>query len=207
MTSKRFCASALAAAALLGATNARAIDYAQLDTSSSATTVVLVHALGDSTAERPAPLLSATYARWSSGSATGFGYTYRWAVAGDAHRWVVGAGVGLNDFRSRSDTNPEHETRPSARAQSEWQGPVAGGNYYVLLQASSFRGSWLATGQYAPANLPVALELSRYHERDYQATNIGLRIAIGVPKWYVRVGNTRADGESRPYIGIAYNGF
>ena len=206
MNSTRPCA-ALVTAALLGATNAHAIDYAQLDTSSSATTVVLVHALGDTSADKPAPLISATYARWSTGSATAAGYAYRWSVGGDAHRWVLGAGVGVNDFRSRSGQAPQHETGPSARFQSEWYGPAAGGTYYALVQASSFRDSWLATAQYAPSGLPISVEWSRYHERGYQATNLGLRIATGVPKWFVRIGNTDADGKSRPYIGIAYNGF
>ena len=53
----------------------------------------------------------------------------------------------------------------------------------------------------------LALEWSRYHERGYQATNVGVRIALGSPRWFLRVGNNHAEGESRPYIGIAYNGF
>jgi hypothetical protein len=200
--------AALAAAGLLlAAAQAHAIEYAQVDTSESATTAVVVHALGSGSAERPAALLSATYASWSNGHAAAAGYTYRWALAGDAHRWVVGAGVGLNEFRSRDPYNPQHATRLSARAQSEWFGPTLGGDYYVLLQGSSFRGSWLATAQYAPTGWPVAFELSRYHERGYQATNAGLRIATGVPKWFVRIGNNRSEGQSQPYIGIAYNGF
>jgi hypothetical protein len=93
------------------------------------------------------------------------------------------------------------------RAQSEWSGPIAGGDYYVLLQGSSFRGSWLAAAQYAPGGWPVAFELSRYHERGYQATTAGLRIALGGSKWFLRVGNNRSQGDSQPYIGIAYNGF
>lgn len=198
---------ALAAAALLvTATSARAIEYAQLDTSSSATTAVLVHALGPS-ADRPAPLVSATYAHWSTGDASALGLVYRWSVGGDTQQWVVGAGAGLNDFHSRTGDDRGHDTRPSARVQSEWYGPAPGGTYYALAQASTFRGSWLATAQYTPSALPVAAEWSRYHERDYQATNLGVRIALGASRWFLRVGNTRADGESHPYIGIAYNGF
>jgi hypothetical protein len=204
---KHLRAPALAALALLGAANAHAIEYAQLDTSSSATTVVLVHALGPSSADAPAALLSASYVRWSTGDATAAGYTYRWALAGSTHQWIVGAGAGINDFHSRSDADAGHDTRPSARLQSEWQGPAPGGTYYALAQASSFRGSWLATAQYAPSAVPVALEWSRYHERGYQATNVGVRIALGSPRWFLRVGNNHAEGESRPYIGIAYNGF
>lgn len=195
------------AAVLLLAANAHALEYAQLDTSESATTAVLVHALGSGSAERPAALLSATYARWDSGHAAAAGYTYRWKLTGDAHQWIVGAGAGVNEFRSRDAANPEHDVRLSARVQSEWFGPAPGGNYYVLLQGSSFRGSWLATAQYAPGGWPVAFEVSRYHERGYQATNAGVRIALGGSKWFVRLGNNRSEGRSQPYVGIAYNGF
>jgi hypothetical protein len=197
---------ALAAAALGAASSAHAVEYAQLDTSSAATTAVLVHAIGSSSAATPAPLISATYARWDTGDATAAGIVYRWSVGGDTHNWVVGAGAGINDFHDRADPAAGHDTRSSARLQSEWYGPAPGGGYYALAQASSFRGSWLATAQYAPTGLP-ALEWSRYHERGYQATNIGLRIALGASRWFVRVGNTRAEGKSQPYIGIAYNGF
>ncbi len=207
MKPTRYCALALAAAALCAASSAQAIEYAQLDTSSSATTAVLVHALGASSPDTPAPLVSATYARWDTGDATAAGIVYRWSVGGDTHHWVVGAGAGINDFHDRADPAARHDTRSSARVQSEWYGPAPGGTYYVLAQASSFRGSWLATAQYAPSGLPVAVEWSRYHERGYQATNLGLRFALGSPRWFLRAGNTRADGESRPYIGIAYNGF
>src|SRR5689334_11982127 len=77
--------AALVAALLLAAAHARAIEYAQIDTSEAATTAVLVHALGSSTAEKPAALLSATYARWDTGHAAAAGYTYRWNVTGDVH--------------------------------------------------------------------------------------------------------------------------
>jgi hypothetical protein len=200
-------AALVAASLLLVASRAHAIEYAQLDTSESATTAVLVHALGSSTAEQPAALLSATYARWDTGHAAAAGYTYRWNVTDGGHHWVVGVGAGVNEFRSRDSANPQHATRLSARAQSEWFGPTVGGDYYVLLQGSSFRGSWLAAAQYAPSGWPVAFELSRYHERGYQATNAGVRIALGASKWFLRVGNNRSEGASQPYIGLAYNGF
>ena len=192
---------------MLCAAHAHAIEYAQLDTSEAATTAVLVHALGSGSAERPAALLSATYARWDTGHAAAAGYTYRWNVGGDVHQWVVGIGAGVNEFRSGQGAGAEHATRASARAQSEWFGPTIGGDYYVLLQGSSFHGSWLAAAQYAPSGWPVAVELSRYHERGYQATNVGVRLALGASKWFLRVGNNRSEGVSHPYIGIAYNGF
>ena len=197
----------MVATALFGATNAQAIEYAQLDTSSSATSAVLVHAIGTSTADRPAPLISATYARWSTGAATAAGAVYRWSVGGDTHHWVVGAGLGVNDFHDRGDPDAGHDTRSSARLQSEWDGPMPGGRYYALAQTSTFRGSWLAVAQYAPTGWPVALEASRYHERGYQSTNLGVRLALGSTHWFLRAGQTRAEGESHPYIGIAYNGF
>ena len=200
-------AALVAATLLLAAAHAHAIEYAQIDTSESATTAVLVHALGSSTAEKPAALLSATYAGWDTGHAAAAGYTYRWNIGGNAHQWTVGLGAGVNEFRSRDAANPQHVTRLSARAQSEWYGPTIGGDYYVLLQGSSFRGSWLAAAQYAPSGWPIAAELSRYHERGYQATNAGVRIALGSSKWFLRLGNNRSEGKSQPYIGLAYNGF
>ena len=42
------------------------VDYAQADTSAAATTFVVVGAVGASDATRPAPLVSATYARWDT---------------------------------------------------------------------------------------------------------------------------------------------
>jgi hypothetical protein len=197
----------MAALAILPtAAHAGWIDYAQADTSSSATTVVLVGAVGATDTPRPAPLVSATYTRWSTGAAGGIGYVQRWAVGGDTHHWVIGAGAGANAFHSR-DASDENKAALSARAQSEWFGPAPGGSYYALAQASSFRRSWLAAAQYSPAGAPVALEWARYHERGYQASSAGLRIATGVPRWYVRLGATHANAETRGYLGIAYNGF
>ena len=183
------------------------IDYASADTSSAATTLVVVGAVGDSTATRPAPIVSATYVRWHTGEAASLGYVYRWSLTGDPHQWLVGAGVGINAFHNRDGGGDPSRTRPSARLQSEWLGPAPGGNYYALVQASSFHSSWLAAAQYAPSALPVAAEWTRYHERGYQATSLGARISTGVPHWFVRVGATRANDEVRPDIGVAYNGF
>jgi len=183
------------------------VDYAQADTSSAATTFVIVGAVGASDATRPAPLVSATYARWDTGSATGLGYTYRWSLTGDPHRWIVGAGVGVNWYHNRDAGGDPDETKASARLQSEWLGPTPGGNYYALAQASTFRNSWLLAGQYAPSVFPVAAEWTRYHERGYQATSVGARISLGVARWFVRIGTTRANKEYQPYIGVAYNAF
>jgi len=189
------------------AAHAELIDYAQVDTSSSATTAVLVGAVGSGDAATPAPIVSATFTRWDTGEAASLGYTHRWSLTGDPHRWIVGAGVGANSFHNRSSGGDPSKVAPSARVQSEWLGPAPGGNYYALAQASSFRGSWLGAAQYSPSALPVAAEWTRYHERSYQSTSLGVRISIGVPRWFVRVGATHANAETRPYIGIAYNAF
>ena len=187
--------------------HAEGIGYAQADTSSNATTVVLVGAVGANSASSPAALVSANYTRWNTGEAGGIGYVPRWALASDAHQWLVGAGIGANAFRSRAVGDTHSESALSARAQSEWFGPAPAGSYYALAQVSTFRRSWLAAAQYSPSALPVAAEWARYHERGYQATSIGARISIGIEHWYLRLGATRADAETRPYIGIAYNAF
>ena len=189
------------------AAHAESVDYAQADTSSAATTFVVVGAVGADNATRPAPLVSATYARWDTGAATAVGYTHRWSLTGDPHRWIVGAGVGVNWYHNRDAGGDPDETKASARLQSEWLGPTPGGNYYALAQASTFRNSWLLAGQYAPSVFPVAAEWTRYHERGYQATSVGARISLGVARWFVRIGTTRANKEYQPYIGVAYNAF
>jgi hypothetical protein len=183
------------------------IDYAQVDTASNATSGVVVSALGPTDTATPPPLASATYARWSNGEAASIGYVYRWALPGEDHRWFLGAGIGANSFRNRASSTDRDDAAVSARLQSEWLGPAPGGNYYALVQAASFRRTWLATAQYPFSWVPVAPEWTRYHERGYQSTSLGLRISVGVPRWFVRVGVIRAEGESRPYIGVAYNGF
>jgi len=201
----------LALVALLGtpvATHAEWIDYAQADTSSSATTGVIVSALGPNSAASPAPLITVGYARWSSGEAAGIGAVYRWALTDQPHQWLVGAGIGVNSFRNRGTNSEEDEAAIAGRVQSEWLGPAWGGNYYVLAQAATFRQTWLATASYLPGgDVPLAPEWTRYHESGYQATSLGLRISIGVPRWFLRVGVTRAEGDTTPYIGVAYNAF
>lgn len=201
----------LALAALFGVpvvTHAQWIDYAQADTSSSATTAVVVSALGPTNAASPAPLITAGYTRWSSGQAAGIGAVYRWALTEQPHQWLVGAGLGVNSFRNRGSNSEEDEAAIAGRAQSEWFGPAWGGNYYALAQAATFRQTWLATATYMPGGgVPVAPEWTRYHERGYQATTLGLRISVGVPRWFLRVGVTSAEGETHPYIGVAYNAF
>ena len=60
-TLRRLALTALAC--LPVAVHAGVVDYAQVDTSSSATTAVVVGAVGSGDAAQPAPLVSATFAR------------------------------------------------------------------------------------------------------------------------------------------------
>lgn len=192
---------------LPAASMAQLVDFAQLDASSDSSTLVLVRETPRSGTAAPAPLLSATATRWSSGEAAAVGYVYRWKISTGEQQWLVGAGAGANTFRSRAPGDESHESALSGRLQSEWFGPALGGSYYALAQGSSFRGSWFAALQYSPPGLPFAVEWSRYHESSYQATSAGLRIAIGVPHWFVRLGAVRADSQTRAFAGVTYNGF
>jgi hypothetical protein len=199
---------ALVTLAILAATaRADAIDYAQADVSSSATTIVLVGAVGTGEDARPAPIVSASYTRWDSGEAGGAGFVYRWALPLETQHWLIGAGVGVNANRSWAPADEESDSALALWLQSEWFGPAPGGSYYALARASSYRETWLATAQYAPAGLPISAEWTRYHERGYQATSIGVRVATGLARWFVRVGVTRGNGETSPYLGVVYNAF
>jgi hypothetical protein len=198
----------LAALAILpAAARAEWIDYAQADISSSATTIVLVGTVGTGDDAKPAPTVSASYTRWSTGEAGGAGIVYRWALPLETQHWLLGAGAGVNANRSWAPADDEHDSALALWLQSEWFGPAPGGSYYALARASSYRETWLATAQYAPTGLPVSAEWTRYHERGYQATNIGVRVATGLARWFVRLGVTRGNGETSPYVGVVYNGF
>jgi hypothetical protein len=198
----------LATLAILPATGrAEWIDYAQADVSASATTIVLVGAVGKGDDARPAPLVSVSYTRWSSGEAGGAGIVYRWALPLEAQHWLLGAGAGVNANRNWAPADEEHDSALALWLQSEWFGPAAGGSYYALARASSYRDTWLATAQYMPSALPVSAEWTRYHEHGYQATSIGVRVATGLAQWFVRLGVTRGNGETSPYVGVVYNGF
>lgn len=186
---------------------AQIVDFAQIDASSNASTLVLVRELPRTGTAEPAPLLSLTAARWDTGEAAAIGYVYRWRLIDGPHQWLAGAGAGVNTFHSRADGDRKNRTDVSARVQTELSGPAPGGSYYALAQASSFRNSWFAAVQYAPTRLPVSVELSSYNEATYRSVSTALRISIGVPHWFVRVGATRADGDTVPFIGITYNGF
>lgn len=193
--------------ALPAAAVAQLVDFAQADTSSNASTLVLVRELPRTGTSEPAPLISATAVRWDNGDAQAIGYVYRWKLTDGPHQWLVGAGAGANAFHSRAPGDHRKKSDLSARAQTEISGLAPGGTYYALAQASSFRSSWFATAQYMPTALPVAFEVSRYNEATYEATSAALRISIGIPHWFVRIGATRADGNTVPFFGVTYNGF
>jgi hypothetical protein len=53
----------------------------------------------------------------------------------------------------------------------------------------------------------LSAEWTRYHEHGYQATSIGVRVATGMARWFVRLGVTSGNGERSPYVGVVYNGF
>lgn len=183
------------------------LDFAQLDGSSSSTTLVLVRALGDTRGAEPAPLLSASATRWGNGSALALGAVVRWALPAPAgHALALGAGAGLNHYESRAAGDGSSDSGASLRGQLEANGPVPGGRYFVLLQASSFRSGWFLSGQYSLGDSPLALELSRYGERSYHASTLALRWAVG-GGWSLRGGAVRDDDGSRGFIGIGYNGF
>lgn len=197
----------LAVAAVLAvpvASMAQLVEFAQIDIASNSSSLVLVSALARAA---PAPLLSATASRWSTGEAAAVGYVHRWALVEGAHHWIVGAGVGANLFRSRAAGDSTQESGVSARVQTEAFGQAAGGDYYALAQASSFRHTWLGVLQYAPSGQPIAFEWLRYHENSYQASTAALRLATGVPHWFVRLGALRANGQTRPFVGVTYNAF
>ncbi len=200
------CASVLWIAALPTLSAAQWLDYAQIEGSANNASVVLVKALRDGQLTAVPALITASAARWEDGQTVAIGLTPRWELAGGAHQWLVGVGAGANSYRSRGGATLEEESSLSLRAQTELMGPVPGGSYYALLQASTFRGGAFATVQYSLQGTPLALETSYYRETSYHAFNLGLRFALPIERWFVRVGATH-DDRTRVYVGLAYNGF
>lgn len=195
------------AAALPGAASARGPDFAQFDLSSGSSTLVLVRALGEPRAAAPAPLLTAAVSRWGDGQAGSVAWLKRAAPLQGTHTLMLGAGVGADGWRSRSNTRRDSDAGVSLRAQAEAVGTLAGGGYYALAQVSTFRDTWFATAQFEPRGAPLAIELSRFGERSYHASTATLRFAVGAPGWSLRLGAVR-DGEGRRVVvGIGYNGF
>jgi hypothetical protein len=186
--------------------SAQWLDYAQVEGSANNASLVLVRALREAELTAVPALLSATAARWQDGQTVAIGITPRWALSGGEHQWLVGVGVGANSYRSRGGAELDEESAVSLRAQTEISGPAPQGSYYALLQASSFRGGVYAGVQYSPQGRIFAFETSYYRETSYHAYNLGMRFALPVERWFVRIGATH-DDRTRAYIGLAYNGF
>jgi len=200
------CVAAAVAAAVPSLASAQWLDYAQIEASADNASLVLVRALRDGELTTVPALLSATAARWEDGETVAVGITPRWALVGGEHQWLVGVGVGANYYRSRGGADFDEESAVSARVQTEFIGPAPLGSYYVLVQASSFRGGVFAGAQYSFQQQPFALETSYYRETSYHAYNLGLRFALPAERWFLRLGATH-DDRTRAYIGVAYNGF
>lgn len=194
------------AASLLVPGVASAIDFAQFDVAEKTRTLVLVQGLRDGKAETPDPLVTAAYTRFPTGSTASVGYMHRWSLVSGTHNWLVGGGAGLNHYRA--DNGGDDRTGLSARAQTEFFGPAPGGAYYALVQVSSFRRAAFASAQYNPSNSRLGFELARYRETDYQHTAAAARWALdSANRWFLRLGVIRADGDNRPFVGLAYNAF
>jgi len=207
-------AMALATAAL-AAPAAQAVtwpDFAQFDTSSSSSTLVLVHALPVAGIDGPAPLLSATATRWADGQAVAVGAVRRWTLATrGSHAARLGLGGGLDHYRSRAVGDDTRRTGASLRAQAEMDGSLSSGapevRYYTLAQASSFREGWFLSGQLSMPGAGAGLELSRYGDRGYHATTATLRLPLGAPGWSLRLGTVRDSDGRRAVLGLGWNGF
>jgi len=200
------CVAAAVTAAVPSLASAQWLDYAQIEASADNASLVLVRALRDGALTTVPALLSATAARWNDGETVAIGITPRWSLVGGEHQWLVGVGVGANYYRSRGGADLDEEAALSARVQTEFIGPAPHGSYFALIQASSFRGGAYAGAQYSLQHQPVAIEASYYRETTYHAYNLGLRFALPVERWFLRLGATR-DDSTRAYIGVAYNGF
>ena len=194
----------LAAGAVSNA-GAQSLAFAQTEFSKDTGSVVLVGTLAS--ASEPKTLVSATATGWSSGETFGVAVVPRWSLVSGDPGWTVGLGLGADRWRSRDEFSPRQESGLSLRAQSEWQGPMPGGRYYALLQASSFRQSGFATFQYSLASLPLGVELSHYSETEYRASAVVLRLQLGGSPWFLRAGTTWTDGRTLGLVGITYNGF
>lgn len=182
------------------------LDYAQVEGSANNASLVLIKALRDVELTTVPALVSVSAARWEDGATVAVGLTPRWALVDGEHQWLVGLGAGANYWRSRGGTTQDEQSALSLRAQTEALGPAPAGSYYLLLQATTFRGGTFAAAQYSLQRAPVAFETSYYRETDYHAVSLGLRFALPAPRWFLRIGATN-DDRTRAYLGLAYNGF
>ena len=200
-------AALLAALAALPAAAAEPIAYAQLDASPTDTNLVLVGTLEPIAGGQPDALVTASAVRWRTGEALNAALVSRWALGGADTGLTAGLGIGAGYWRSRDTAAPDSESALALRGQMEWQGALAGGRGYALLQASTFRSAGFVLLQYSLNAAPLALEVSHYGEQGYDVSSLGLRFFVPGTRWALRAGASHSEGETRPYVGIAYNGF
>ena len=199
-------------AVLLGALTATPaaadpIAYAQLDASSTDTGLILVGTLPPVATGEPTTLVTGSAVRWRTGEALNAALVPRWTLGGADSGLTVGLGIGAAYWRSRDAAAPDTESALALRGQIEWQGALPGGRGYALLQASTFRSAGFATAQYTLNSAPLALEVSHYAEQGYDVSSLGVRFLLPGTRWAVRAGASHSEGDTRPFVGIAYNGF
>ena len=183
------------------------IAYAQLDASSTDTGLVLVGTLPPLSAGEPATLVTGSAVRWRTGEALNAALVPRWALGGPETGLTLGLGIGAGYWRSRDGAAAESESGLAARGQVEWQGALPGGRGYALLQASTFRSAGFAMLQYALNTAPFAFEVSHYGEQGYDVSSLGIRFFVPGTRWALRAGASHSDGQTRPFVGIAFNDF
>ena len=183
------------------------IAYAQIDASPIDTNLVLVGTLKPIAEGQPDALVTASAVRWRTGEALNAALVSRWALGSADTGLTVCLGIGAGYWRSRDSAAPDTESALALRGQMEWQGALPGGRGYALLQASTFRSAGFALLQYSLNTAPLALEVSHYGEQGYDVSSLGLRFFISGTRWALRAGASHSEGETRPYVGIAYNGF
>jgi hypothetical protein len=203
---QRCCLGAVVLAALVASPAAAdPIAYAQIDVSPTDTGLVLVGTLPPVADDQPATLMTASAVRWRTGEALNAAVVPRWALGRTG--LTVGLGVGAGYWRSRDAAAPDSQSALALRGQMEWLGALPGGRGYALLQASTFRRAGFGLLQYSLESAPLALEISHYGEQGYDVSSLGVRFFMSGTRWALRAGASHSDGQTRPYIGIAYNGF
>jgi len=199
-------------AVLLGALTATPaaadpIAYAQLDASSTDTGLILVGTLPPVATGEPTTLVTGSAVRWRTGEALNAAVVPRWTLGGADSGLTVGLGIGTAYWRNRDAATADSESALALRGQVEWQGALPGGRGYALLQASTFRSAGFATMQYTLNSAPLAFEVSHYAEQGYDVSSLGVRFFVPGTRWALRAGASHSEGDTRPFVGIAYNGF
>jgi len=183
------------------------ISYAQFDASSTDILLILVSTLPPVAANEPTTLVTGSAVRWRTGEALNVALVPRWALGGAESGLTVGLGIGAAYWRNRDAATADSESALALRGQIEWQGALPAGRGYALLQASTFRSAGFATMQYTLNSAPLAFEVSHYAEQGYDVSSLGVRFFVPGTRWALRAGASHSEGDTRPFVGIAYNGF